>query len=213
MWADSFSCVRKEASTAESRSLCSGAMVCVTITGMRTLFVVLGVQLLIALVFVALVATDNLPFTGDGDGEAAPPAPAASAKAANRFDGPTAFALLKMQLSYGPRPARPEAGRLEAVARARRAAAQAAPARPLPEGAARAAEHRGHRARQGPEALRRRRRPLRQQGPVRLPRRERRRRRDGRRGRARAPAQAAHDRPHRQVRPLRRRGEPARRAR
>jgi glutaminyl-peptide cyclotransferase len=69
---------------------------------MRTLFVVLGVQLVVALVFVGLVATDNLPFTGDGDGEAAP---AASAKVANRFDGPAAFELLEMQLSYGPRPA------------------------------------------------------------------------------------------------------------
>src|SRR4051794_931365 len=101
MWADSFSCVRKEASTAESRSLCSGAMVCVTITGMRPLFVVLAVQLVIALVFVALVATDNLPFTGDGDGEAAP---STAAEAANRFDGPAAFDLLKLHLSYGPRP-------------------------------------------------------------------------------------------------------------
>jgi hypothetical protein len=69
---------------------------------MRPLFVVLGVQLVVALVFVGLVATDNLPFTGDGDGEAAP---AASAKATNRFDGPAAFSLLKLQLSYGRRPA------------------------------------------------------------------------------------------------------------
>jgi glutaminyl-peptide cyclotransferase len=69
---------------------------------MRTLFVVLGLQLVVALVFVGLVATDNLPFTGDGDGEAAP---AASAKVANRFDGPAAFELVRMQLSYGPRPA------------------------------------------------------------------------------------------------------------
>jgi hypothetical protein len=63
---------------------------------------VLAVQLVVALVFVALVATDSLPFTGDGDGEAAPAAPA---KVADRFDGPAAFKLLKLQLSYGPRPA------------------------------------------------------------------------------------------------------------
>src|SRR3954452_24025377 len=69
---------------------------------MRPLFVVLGVQLVVAVVFAALVATDNLPFTGDGDGEAAP---ATTAKVANRFDGPAAFKLLKLQLSYGPRPA------------------------------------------------------------------------------------------------------------
>jgi hypothetical protein len=68
---------------------------------MRPLFVVLAVQLVVALVFVTLVATDNLPFTGEGDGEAAP----AKAKLANRFDGPAAFSLLKLQLSYGPRPA------------------------------------------------------------------------------------------------------------
>jgi hypothetical protein len=66
---------------------------------MRPLFVVLGAQLVVALVFVALVVTDSLPFTGGGgDGEAA------TAKV-NRFDGPAAFKLLELQLSYGPRPA------------------------------------------------------------------------------------------------------------
>jgi glutaminyl-peptide cyclotransferase len=66
---------------------------------MRPLFVVLGAQLVVALVFVALVVTDSLPFTGGGgDGEAAP------AKV-NRFDGPAAFKLLELQLAYGPRPA------------------------------------------------------------------------------------------------------------
>jgi hypothetical protein len=69
---------------------------------MRPLFVVLGVQVVVALVFVALVATDSLPFTGDGDGEAAP---ATATKVANRFDGPAAYKLLELQLSYGPRPA------------------------------------------------------------------------------------------------------------
>jgi hypothetical protein len=69
---------------------------------MRPLYAVLVAQVVIALVFVALVATDNLPFTGGGDGRAAPPT---TAKVANRFDGPAAFALLKLQLSYGPRPA------------------------------------------------------------------------------------------------------------
>jgi hypothetical protein len=69
---------------------------------MRTLFVVLAVQLAVALAFVALVATDNLPFAGDGDGEAAP---ATTAKPANRFDGAGAYKLVKLQLSYGARPA------------------------------------------------------------------------------------------------------------
>jgi glutaminyl-peptide cyclotransferase len=65
---------------------------------MRPLFVVLGAQLVVALAFVVLVATGNLPFTGNGDGKAA-------SATTNRFDGPAAFKLLKLQLSYGPRPA------------------------------------------------------------------------------------------------------------
>jgi hypothetical protein len=65
---------------------------------MRPLFVVLGLQLIVAAVFLVLVATGSLPFTGDDNGNAAP------AKV-NRFDGPAAFKLLKLQLSYGPRPA------------------------------------------------------------------------------------------------------------
>jgi glutaminyl-peptide cyclotransferase len=64
---------------------------------MRPLFVVLGVQLLVAVIFVVLVVTGSFSFVDDG-------APAKSA-ATNRFDGPAAFSLLKMQLSYGPRPA------------------------------------------------------------------------------------------------------------
>jgi hypothetical protein len=47
------------------------------------------------------VATDNLPFTGDGeaDGSAAP------AAAVDRFDGAAAFRLLRRQVELGPRPA------------------------------------------------------------------------------------------------------------
>jgi hypothetical protein len=67
----------------------------------RPLFAVLAVQVLLGTVFVALVASGNLPFTGDG--EAAPGRPAAAH--VNRFDGPAAFRLLELQLSYGPRPA------------------------------------------------------------------------------------------------------------
>jgi glutaminyl-peptide cyclotransferase len=66
---------------------------------MRPLLVVLAVQLVVATVFLVLVATDNLPFTS-GDSSGAP-----AAKRADRFDGPAAFRLLKVQLSYGPRPA------------------------------------------------------------------------------------------------------------
>jgi peptidase M28-like protein len=64
---------------------------------MRPLYAVLGVQLLVAAVFVVLVATGSLPFVSDDGGNA-------SAKT-NRFDGRAAFALVKTQLSYGPRPA------------------------------------------------------------------------------------------------------------
>jgi glutaminyl-peptide cyclotransferase len=67
--------------------------------GMRPLFIVLGVQLVLATAFLVLVASGNLPFTGGGDGEAAPTAKV------DRFDGPAAFKLLKLQLSYGERPA------------------------------------------------------------------------------------------------------------
>lgn len=62
---------------------------------------VLAVQLVVAMVFLVLVATGNIPFIGGDDGDAAPTKPAT----ANRFDGPAAFGLLKMQLAYGPRPA------------------------------------------------------------------------------------------------------------
>jgi glutaminyl-peptide cyclotransferase len=69
----------------------------VRLAGMRPLFAVLAVQLVVAAVFVVLVATGSLPFTGDD-------AENATARV-NRFDGPAAFGLLQMQLSYGPRPA------------------------------------------------------------------------------------------------------------
>ena len=66
---------------------------------LRPLLVVLAVQLVLATAFVVLVATDNLPFTSD-DSSGAP-----AVARADRFDGPAAFSLLKLQLSYGPRPA------------------------------------------------------------------------------------------------------------
>jgi hypothetical protein len=65
---------------------------------MRPLFIVLGLQLAVATAFLVLVATGNLPFTGSDDGHAAAPK-------TNRFDGPAAFNLLKLELSYGERPA------------------------------------------------------------------------------------------------------------
>src|SRR3954471_1954073 len=70
---------------------------------MRPLFIVLVVQLVVAAAFVVLVATGTLPFAGDDNGNAT--------ARVDRFDGPAAFELVKMQLSYGPRPAGSPASR------------------------------------------------------------------------------------------------------
>jgi len=75
---------------------------------MRPLFAVLAVQLVLATIFLVLVATGSLPFTGDDNGNAA-------AAKVNHFDGPAAFNLLKLQLSYGPRPAGSKQSRKLAV--------------------------------------------------------------------------------------------------
>jgi hypothetical protein len=56
-------------------------------------------------VFLALVASGTLLSGTDKD------TPAAAAAKPNRFDGPAAFKLLKLQLSYGPRPAGSEPSR------------------------------------------------------------------------------------------------------
>ncbi|HET8820705.1 MAG TPA: M28 family metallopeptidase [Thermoleophilaceae bacterium] len=74
---------------------------------MKLLGIVLAVQVVLGLTLVALVATDNLPFTGDGeaDGSTAP------AAAVDRFDGAAAFRLLRRQVELGPRPAGSPASR------------------------------------------------------------------------------------------------------
>src|SRR3954453_6023607 len=64
---------------------------------MRPLFAVLAVQLVLAAAFVVLVATGSLPFVNDHGGNAR--------ARTDRFDGTAALALVKLQLSYGPRPA------------------------------------------------------------------------------------------------------------
>jgi peptidase M28-like protein len=69
---------------------------------MRPLFVVLGVQLLVAAIFVVLVVTGSLSFV-DNRGSAT--------ARVDRFDGTAAFGLAKLQLSYGPRPAGSPASR------------------------------------------------------------------------------------------------------
>ena len=83
---------------------------------MKLLGIVLAVQVVLGLTLVALVATDNLPFTGDGDanGSTAP----ARAAAVDRFDGTAAFRLLRRQVELGPRPAgSPESRRLARLLR------------------------------------------------------------------------------------------------
>jgi hypothetical protein len=63
---------------------------------------VLAVQLLVGAAFLLLVVTDSLPFGGTDKSGSGKPVAAARP---NRFDGRAAFQLLKLQLSYGPRPA------------------------------------------------------------------------------------------------------------
>lgn len=75
---------------------------------MRPLLFVLGAQLAVGLVFLALVATGIGPFGSDSS-DGSPTTPAKPR--VNRFDGPAAFRLLKLQLRYGPRPAGSPASR------------------------------------------------------------------------------------------------------
>ena len=74
---------------------------------MKLLGGVLALQVILGLALVALVATDNLPFSGDDDADSAPPPRAV----VDRFDGDAAFRLLVEQVELGPRPAGSEASR------------------------------------------------------------------------------------------------------
>ena len=76
---------------------------------MKLLGIVLAVQVALGIALVALVATDNLPFTGDheADGET----PRVASVHADRFDGAAAFRLLRRQVELGPRPAGSPASR------------------------------------------------------------------------------------------------------
>jgi hypothetical protein len=82
----------------------------------KLLGIVLAVQVVLGITLVALVATDNLPFTGDGDADGSPARPAAVH--VDRFDGGKAFSLLRRQVELGPRPAgSPESRRLARLLR------------------------------------------------------------------------------------------------
>jgi glutaminyl-peptide cyclotransferase len=73
----------------------------------KLLVTVLAVQVVLGLTLIALVATDNLPFTnGEADGAATAPR-----AAVDRFDGAAAWDLLVEQVELGPRPAGSEASR------------------------------------------------------------------------------------------------------
>jgi hypothetical protein len=68
---------------------------------MRPLAALLVLQLVLAIVFITLVATDNVPFVEESsDAAPAPPRPKV-----NRFNGTAAFRLLREQVEMGPRPA------------------------------------------------------------------------------------------------------------
>jgi hypothetical protein len=73
-----------------------------TIASVKLLGTVLALQVVIGIVLVVLVATDNLPFVDDeADG-----APAHLARpTADRFDSAAAWKLLREQVELGPRPA------------------------------------------------------------------------------------------------------------
>ena len=67
---------------------------------MKPLAIIVGVQVTIGLLLVALVLTDSLPF-GDGEADGAP----APRPAVDRFDGDAAWKLVREQVALGPRPA------------------------------------------------------------------------------------------------------------
>jgi peptidase M28-like protein len=72
---------------------------------MRFLVIVLAVQAALALVFIVLVATGNVPFVHDDSHDAG------AARKLDRFDGRAAFRLVADQVRIGPRPAGSEPSR------------------------------------------------------------------------------------------------------
>jgi glutaminyl-peptide cyclotransferase len=82
----------------------------------KLLGIVLAVQVALGITLVALVATDNLPFTGDQEADGSPVRPAVVH--VDRFDGAAAFRLLRRQVELGPRPAgSPQSRRLARLLR------------------------------------------------------------------------------------------------
>jgi glutaminyl-peptide cyclotransferase len=76
---------------------------------MKLLGVVLALQVLLGMIVIVLVATDNVPFVDD-DPEP-PPTRSVSKVTKDRFDGAAAWRLLREQVELGPRPAGSRASR------------------------------------------------------------------------------------------------------
>jgi glutaminyl-peptide cyclotransferase len=74
---------------------------------MRPLFAVLSVQVALGAVLVFLVVSGTLPLSSDGNDAK----PGGGPARVNRFDGPAAWKLLKLQVAAGPRPAGSPASR------------------------------------------------------------------------------------------------------
>ena len=138
-----FSWCRKEASMALRRSLWPcvprALSLPVTIASVKLLGIVLAVQVLLGLALVALVATDNLPFTATARRTA--PRAAGARATSTASTAQAAYDLLRR-----PGRARSAARRLGGVARARGAPEAPGAERPLPAGARRAAQRGRHRA-------------------------------------------------------------------
>src|SRR3954454_4601760 len=101
-----FSWCRKEASIALKRSLWPCCPMKGNLTGkiayVKLLGTVLALQVLLGLVLVGLVATDNVPFVDDdADGAATLP----ERPKVDHFDSAAAWKLLREQVELGPRPA------------------------------------------------------------------------------------------------------------
>jgi glutaminyl-peptide cyclotransferase len=92
--------------------LCHEENLPATIASVKLLGTVLALQVLLGLVLVWLVATDNLPF-GDDEADGAPAHVARPT--VDRFDSGAAWALLRDQVALGPRPAGSPASRKLAV--------------------------------------------------------------------------------------------------
>jgi hypothetical protein len=71
---------------------------------MRPLFAVLGVQVALAVIFAVLIVSGALPLSSDGK-------PGSGVARVDRFDGRSAWRLLKEQVALGPRPAGSPASR------------------------------------------------------------------------------------------------------